>query len=385
MTNLLTIAYYEIKRLLRDPKLLAIIFSQPIIISVAAVLIFYRAPEGIKIGIVDKNPNQYSNELISRLENDKTFQVARYEAIQSEEVKTNKLRGFLEINISPERQNSYVKYYNDPTGKVLDAYAAEKLSQILPEVARKLSQDNIRISIDSKINELQKSFPVALPRIEIESSTIRGIETSSENLTPFQLHYYDFYTSAVMILMIILVILNLSGISLTSERINGTFERLFVTPYSKSQVIFGKAVAQFAVGVIVAAIGLLTLKVLFSISLGSLALVILINALTVAMAVALGLLISSVTSTVVESVQLAMYLFFISVLTTGMIAPFETAWKYLPYIIKINPFYYAVDASRRVGMLNASFSEIATNVYILIGFLVLSFFLAVGLLKREAK
>jgi len=80
-----------------------------------------------------------------------------------------------------------------------------------------------------------------------------------------------------------------------------------------------------------------------------------------------------------------MYLFFISVITTGIMSPIETANKYFAYVMKAVPFYYAVDASRRVNMVDAGWSNIAINIYILIGSFIFFLVLSIILLRREAK
>jgi ABC-2 type transport system permease protein len=107
--------------------------------------------------------------------------------------------------------------------------------------------------------------------------------------------------------------------------------------------------------------------------------------LVTACAVSLGLLISSITRTVAESVELAMYVFFIVVLSTGIFMPINSANKYFPYFMKIIPFYYAVEASRKVNMAGVGFSYIANDIYILLAALALFLVLAVGLLRRQLK
>ena len=124
---------------------------------------------------------------------------------------------------------------------------------------------------------------------------------------------------------------------------------------------------------------------MFGITIGSIWLIILIDVLVVMTAVALGLLISSITYTVVESVELAMYIFFVSVLTSGIVSPKEVHFPLYNYFIKIIPFSYAVDASRRVNMAGAEWSHVANNIYILLGFFIVFMLLSAILLRREAR
>lgn len=49
------------------------------------------------------------------------------------------------------------------------------------------------------------------------------------------------------------------------------------------------------------------------------------------------------------------------------------------------PFYYAVDAARRVNMLDASWGDIWMNLAILFGFFLLFLILSIVMLRKESK
>jgi len=354
--NLLTIAYYELRRIFRNHRLVLLVLSQPIVIAIIVGLIVFQDPKEIKLGIVNINNNVYSNQLKEKIKNNENFIASDYSAVDDNEIKNGNLRGFVVIDINGTTPISgQVEILNDPTGRTVKYVVESEVNKTIAEISKNIAVKSI------------------------------FIEQKSSDLTPFKLKNFDYFASAMMVLLIILVTINLSGISITTERATGTFERLFVTPYSKIDVIFGKALALFLVGTIVACIGTASLYLIFSVSIGSLALVTLINLLVVATSVTLGLLVSSITYSVVESVQLAMYLFFISVLTTAIFTPIETANKYMVQVIKVVPFYYAVDASRRVNMVDAHWENIATNIYILIGTFLFFLLLSIVLLRREAK
>ena len=181
------------------------------------------------------------------------------------------------------------------------------------------------------------------------------------------------------------MVLNLSGISITSDRVQGTFERLAVTPYSKISIVGGKVLAQTLIGLCVAGIGLLSFHFLFHMVISNLWLVGLINILTVLTAVAMGLFISTITKSVVESVQLAMYTFFVLFLTSGLNGPIESVHPIFLKIMQMTPIYYAVDASRRVNMLGAGWADVSLNLIILVTFFIGFLALAMSLLRKEIK
>lgn len=133
------------------------------------------------------------------------------------------------------------------------------------------------------------------------------------------------------------------------------------------------------------ATGLASLYLIFSITIGDLAVLSVLGTLIVMVAVALGLFISAITKSVAESVQLAMYVFFITFLTCGLNAPTETVHPILLAFMTATPFYYAVDGARRVNMLDAGWADIWANLAILFGFFLLFLILSIIMLRKESK
>lgn len=368
--KVLIIAYFEIKKLFRDWRLMVIVASQPIVIAALVGLMAYQSPTDVKIGIVDQSPGYYSQLLQDELISQKDLNLVSYSNVDENEIKEGHLRGFIEIKIDDQDLSAAaVNFYNDPSGRFVAFIAEPEITEAITTISKKIIADNLQTAHSILITQNQLN-PIALKTTDV---------------TPFDLKFFDYYGSAMMVLMIVLVVVNLSAISITGERIQGTFERLFVTPYTKSTVILGKALALFVIGVIVAFIGNLSMYLMFHVVIANVGLIAIIDILVVATSVALGLLVSTLTYTMVESVQLAMYLFFVAVLTTGIFSPLEATQNTLREIVKFIPFYYAVDASRRINMLDASWSQVSTNIYILLGSFVTFLILSIVFLRREAK
>ncbi|OGD56791.1 hypothetical protein A2V71_01580 [Candidatus Berkelbacteria bacterium RBG_13_40_8] len=389
MKNFLTIAYYELKRILRDHRLVLMVLSQPLVISLIVGCIAFRDPQDIKVGLINKNENNFSSRIIDKLREGNELKIEDVKEVDINQIKTGDLRGFIILDIKEENNQTSgkIELLTSPAGQTVPGVIEKKVAEATSDVSQDIAMENVNSDITQALQNVGKLLPaqVSLPKITIDKSAVNAIEIDQKDATPLKLQHFDFFASGMMVLMILLVVLNLSGISITTERVTGTFERLSVTPYSKGDIIAGKAMAHCLIGALVAAIGITNLYLIFHISVGNIGLVILINLIVVAVAVTLGLLISSITYTVVESVEMAMYIFFISVLSTSLIGPFESAYKYFPYFAKAMPFYYAVDASRRVNMLDAGWSQIATNIYILLGFLAVFIVLSLIFLRRGAR
>jgi len=112
--NIFTIAYFEIKKIFRDWRLVLIVASQPIVIAALVGLMAYQKPTDVKIGVVDQNPGVYSQMLRDELVKIDGLKIINYDSVDQNEIKKGILRGFVQINIDDKAvQNSQVTFYND--------------------------------------------------------------------------------------------------------------------------------------------------------------------------------------------------------------------------------------------------------------------------------
>lgn len=390
MSNTYKIAYYEFKRLIRDWRLMLILMSEPIVIALIVGFMAYHNPTGITVNVVNQKESFYSDLLISKLKADDKLTVTETSSYSFDDIKSGKYRAIISIDITGDKEGQpVIKIMNAPMAGEIEAVIGLEVAKVAEDISKTLVRDQVQSEVDKSLTNLKVALPPEIQRkisdIKIQTETIQGISVQSESATPFNIRRFDYFASAIMVLMILLVVLNIAGMSITSERSSGTFERLFVTPYSKSSVILGKAMTHFALGIIIALLGVATLWLVFQVAIGTIWLLALITILTVAMAVCLGLMISSLTKTVVESVEVAMYAFFIAVLTSGILSPNEVGQQIFLNLRKILPFYYAVDAARRINLADAGWSQVSANVYYLAGFVILFIFLSIWFLRREAK
>lgn len=352
MKNLLILTKYELKRIFRNRRLLLIVLSQPFIIAIIVGLLAHHNPTDLKTAIVVNNPNIITETYVEELKKDDRLN------IQSEGTTSDIQKGNLRAIITIEGSPAGISELDIEQDPVLGPYRA---------VLKESALDAYAATSD----ELQ--LGKALVPITTHDASTKDLQ------------YFDYYASAIMVLLVLLVVLNIAGISITSEKASGTFERLAVTPYSKTSIIGSKALAQFLIGIFVLGVGLASLYLIFSITIGNLLVLSVLGVLIVMAAVSLGLFISAITKSVAESVQLAMYVFFITFLTCGLNAPTETVHPILLAFMTATPFYYAVDGARRINMLDAGWGDVWINFVILLGFIIGFLILSILMLRKESK
>lgn len=389
MRNILTIAKYELKRLFRDWRLILMVLSQPIVISLIVGLLASHDPEGVKISVRNQVESTNASLFIEKLKSYNDLIVTVDSEATEHDIVARKARAVLEIRITDlDNDTGDISLITDPSGGIASIFAEKKVSEAASYLGEDIVAKKIALAEQENIDKIKKNLPAeiasSIPSIKINKEEIDPLNFVSKSAGSSDLRYFDYYGSSMMVMLVVMVLLNLSGISITSERISGTFERMSVTPYSKSDIILGKAIALFLIGLIVSTLGIMSSYVFYNLVLGNILLLGLITVLVVGMAVSLGLLISSLTSTVVESVELAMYAFFISFLASGILFALESSHSIFNIFVKALPFFYAVDASRRINMLGANWNDISSDVYIVAAYMILFIILATVTLKRKA-
>lgn len=329
MKNLLVLTKYELKRIFRNRRLLIIVFSQPFIIAIIVGLLAHHNPTDLKTAIVVNNPNVVTETYVEQLNDDDRLAIQGQGSIS--DIRKGTLRAVITVTGS-EAGISALDIQQDP---VLGPYRA-----VLKESA-----------LDA--------FNATSDKLQLGRSLI---PITTQDATTKDLQYFDYYASAIMVLLVLLVVLNIAGISITSEKSSGTFERLAVTPYSKLSIVGSKALAQFIIGFFVLGVGLASLYPIFSITVGNLLVLSALGVLIVMVAVSIGLFISAITKSVAETVH-------------PTLLAFMTA----------TPFYYAVDGARRINMLDAGWEDVWMNLAILFGFFLLFIALSIMMLRKESK
>jgi len=172
-----------------------------------------------------------------------------------------------------------------------------------------------------------------------------------------------FFVPGLVAIILQLVLLFLTGFSIVRERELGTLEQLFVTPVSRSGLIFGKLVpyALMAVGELL--IVLVIMTALFGVPIrGSLLLLVPLCMLFILTALGLGLLISTIARTQLGALQSAFIVMLPSVLLSGFMFP--RAEMPLPiYLVSFAlPVTYFIEILRGVILRGAGFSDLLPYV-----------------------
>lgn len=189
---------------------------------------------------------------------------------------------------------------------------------------------------------------------------------------------------------LIVLIMTLIGAFLTSlvvarEWERGTMEALFVTPVRPSEILLGKTIPYFALGMIGLALCLLAAKFLFYVPFrGSLMVLIGSSMLYLLVALAIGLLISSATKSQFVASQIALLVTFLpAVMLSGFLFDLRSMPAVVRFITYILPARYYVTLLQTVFLAGDIWTVIVPNAAVLVGMAALFFILTRRATRKE--
>jgi ABC-2 type transport system permease protein len=378
LKNIATVTMMELKRVWNDKRLVFILTAGPVVVCSVFGFIAYKSPQELDVTVfVDDFYNTQTSEMqqvkdiVNEIDMSDTFSVTPAYSLDEamQRMDEGKTRAVVVINEGNERIES--------VSVVIDT-----------------TDPTISYAVASELPVFFEAYSISM---SIQSLNILGFsdEQSEKLLSPFtttfetnewrEIKYFDFYASALVILLALCLPLGLASPAITSERSSGTIERIFVSPYRRSEIIIGKMLAHTIFAIIIIVLVIITLKILFDITLGNIALVLLVSVLVGVNAVILGLLISSITYSESESILLAIMFFLGLLIQMTYLIPWESMHAISKFISYAIPYTYGVQAIRSINLVGAGLADIWRDLVIMFGFIIVQAIIATQLLKREIK
>ena len=193
------------------------------------------------------------------------------------------------------------------------------------------------------------------------------------------------FVPAIMGMLLMLVCAMMTSISIVREKEKGTMEVLLVSPVKPLMIIIAKAIPYLVLAFVILVIILLMARFVLGVPLmGSLFWIIVISVIYILLALSLGLLISNVAKTQLVALLLsAMVLLVPIVMLSGMLFPVESMPRVLQWISAVIPPRYYIEAMRKLMIMGVGIKEVAREVLILVGMLVLLMTLALAKFNKR--
>jgi ABC-2 type transport system permease protein len=194
-------------------------------------------------------------------------------------------------------------------------------------------------------------------------------------------HYM--FVPGVITLILILICALMTSVTITREKEFGTMEVLLVSPLKPLQIILGKVTPYFLLSFINVILILVLSWLVFGLPVkGSIILLLLESMLYILMSLSLGILISTVSSTMQQAIFISFIgLMLPTILLSGFIFPIENMPKIYYYLIMIMPPRFFITIIKNIMIKATGISFIWKETLILI----VMTFLFIGISVRKFK
>lgn len=368
----------ELKKIYNDKRELLILLFGAILICTLTGLVAHRKPQEINVTIfVDRllqsSPfdNKETRQVIAAIDESAVFSVsnayslrdAMQDLIEGNSRAIIALRtgvtGVEAVQVTVDATDIIIQQaITNELRPILEASSKQATIELLPTVGlspQQASRFISPISVDMKTNEWQ------------------------------EIKYFDLFASPLIIMIILGICLLITVTTVTSERSQGTMERIFASPYRKSEIILSRMLARSVLAITVSILIVLTLKLMFNVALGDLILALIITTLVGINGVIFGLLVSSITYSELESVAYGITSWLVFMIMMGFMWPLETMHPIFESIAHLTPYLYGVHAIRHVSLVGWGLRQVWLDVAILCGFIMVQALVTIQILRREIR
>ena len=356
----IAIAKKVIKELLRDKRTLAMMFVAPVFIMWLMNLMFSASTTvNVKLATQD-----LPTGLVTKMDELDHVDVETYQDLdQAKEALANEK---VDAVISYKDGEYQVDYANTDASKtsmirqvLRTSIASEGTDQLLSRVKQALPQ----LKLDAKAPEIKESYQYG------------------DKNTGFFARMIPILIGFVVFFFVFLI----SGMALLKERTSGTLERLLATPVKRSEIVYGYmlsygiiAIFQTAV-VVLAAIWLLDVEVV-----GSILNVIIVNVVLALVALAFGILLSTLAKSEFQMMQFIPLVIMPQLFFSGII-PLSSMGEWALTVGKFLPLTYSGDAISQIILYGHNLGDILLNLGVLMIFLIILTILNIVGLRRYRK
>jgi len=356
----------EFYHIFRDRRSLFILFGMPI----AQILLFGFAItneiNNVDIAILDHSKDDTTQKIINKIASSKYFSINQFierEADIESVFKKGKIKAVL--NFEKDFSKKLIKENNATIQIITDATdpnTANTISNYINSILQKYQQElnkNIRIN-----------YQIIPETRMVYNPELKGV---------------FMFVPGVMTVILMLVSAMMTSISITREKELGTMEILLVSPLKPIQVIAGKVVPYIFLSIINAIIIIVLSIFIFKMPVqGSLFLLALESVLFIITALALGILISTISATQQTAMMISlMGLMLPVILLSGFIFPISSMPVPLQVISNIIPAKWFIIIIKGIMLKGVGLSFIWKETLILLGMTI--FFIGLSTKKYKIR
>ena len=375
LSRIWAIAKKELIHIYRDPRSLALVILMPAILMLLFGYAVTLDVKKVPMAVLDRDQSQESLSFIHRFSASPYFHLQIF--VQDEkEIKRLIDEGTVKMGlVLPWDFSRVIKAGRKVAVQVLldgtDSNTANIILSYVQTITRQYTQEETFLKVERMGRE-----KLRLP-VEGRTRVWFNEELESKNY---------FIPGLVAVIMSIIGVL-LTGQVIVREWEKGTMELLITTPVRKGELMIGKLFPYFFLGLFDLSLAVLMGKWVFQVPLkGSVTLLFSLSSIYILVALALGLIISTVAKTQLLANQMAMIIGFLpTFLLSGFTFSISNMPMWLQFITYgIAPRYY-VTILKEIFLKGTDFSFLWKETLVLIGMAVAGLWMATKSFKKELR
>lgn len=370
MRRIFFLARAEVLHIVRDPttmlQILIVPIAQLLILVNAATFVIHDTP----MAVVDHDHTSTSRGLINRFAASGNFNVER---VTSEEAINDRLldgKVTMALIIPRDFEASLVRDRRAPVQVILNAEKGSAAGIVQSYAWRIFTSyaASLGAELRPSIRNVSAAPRAGDARVDVRA---RGWYNATRN-------YKHYMVPGVIVALVTLIGTLLAAQNIAREKELGTLEQLNVTPITRGQFIAAKLLPLWVLGIINLTIGLIVGKLVFDIPMrGSLLLLFGAAAIYLVVALAIGLLVSTLVDTQQQAMFVTFFIMSAYLLLSGLFTPIDSMAPWVKTVSLLNPVRHFVTISRAILVKAAGPAEIARPMAYLTGFAIVTLTLAV--------
>lgn len=331
----------ETLHLLRDFRTLTVVLIMPLVLLLLFGFAISTEVNDVRIVAVVGQHNDHTRDVLERL-------------------RTNPYFSFLGI-VPYDQVEPALRKGNADAAIIMTCRNGVNASQIIVDGSNTNIAQTATVYIESVLNDNTKS--------PLLTRTLYNPQLKSA---------YNF-VPGIMGMIFILICAMMTSVSIVSEKESGTMNLLLVSPVRPRTIILGKMVPYFLLSCIILTLMLLLSYTVLGIPVSAAVVnVVWVSILYIALALAFGLLISTLADTQVTALLVSGVLLMLPVIMlSGMIFPIDNMPAILQWISCIIPARWYIEAMRTLMIQQLPVSYILTDVAVLTGMTAVVMLLAI--------
>lgn len=366
LRRILALIWKELLAILKDPKSRASVLGPPII----QTLVFgYAATydlNKIAYAVYDQDRSVASRQFLAKVEGSGTFlRVANLNNPREIHAYIDSKRALAVVQIAPDFERNLLSGQPGEVQVIVDG-----------------RNSNTAATAQNYIATIVESFGTEWRRLH--GGVPPPVQPVSRSWYNPNLETRWFMVPGMIGMLTLVQVVLITAMSVAREREQGTFDQLLVSPFRPFEIMIGKSVPSVLVGFVQTTMVLTLALFWFGIPFqGALATLYLGIFLFLLAAVGVGLMISSVVSTMQQALLGGFLTIMPFALLSGLNTPIANMPKEIQYVTLIDPLRYAISITQRVFLEGASIDVIASDLWPLALIAVVTLTIAVWMFRRK--